>query len=244
LQKRDLEWLKHLDFKLNLHSLKAEKAIVAQRKVRAASAIPVKPKKKIPKGTKRYELHKLAKATLGIAANLRTAVKLPPGEDLNEWLASHTIDFYNQCNLLYGSIMEFCDEESCPLMTAGPNYKYLWADENNKKPVECPARTYIDNLFTWIQGKLDDEEVFPTTMDKPFPKTFKQEVQVILKRLFRVFAHIYVHHFLRIQELGEEAHLNAAFKHFLFFTEEFDLVDKKELMPLAELIERFTGRRL
>jgi Mob1/phocein family len=35
------------------------------------------------------ELHKQAKATLGIAQNLRSAVKLPPGEDLNEWLAVH-----------------------------------------------------------------------------------------------------------------------------------------------------------
>jgi hypothetical protein len=35
------------------------------------------------------ELHKQAKATLGIAQNLRSAVKLPANEDLNEWLAVH-----------------------------------------------------------------------------------------------------------------------------------------------------------
>lgn len=45
-----------------------------------------KPKKPQPKGTKRYELHKQAKATLG-SGNLRLAVKLPEREDINEWLA-------------------------------------------------------------------------------------------------------------------------------------------------------------
>jgi MOB kinase activator 1 len=45
-----------------------------------------KPKKSFSKGTKRYELHKHAKATLG-SGNLRQAVVLPEREDINEWLA-------------------------------------------------------------------------------------------------------------------------------------------------------------
>ena len=41
-------------------------------------------------------------ATLG-QGNIREAVRLPPGEDLNEWLAVNTVDFYNAvstCQLL------------------------------------------------------------------------------------------------------------------------------------------------
>jgi len=45
-----------------------------------------KPKKNIPEGTKQYHLKKYAEATLG-SGNLRLAVTLPEGEDLNEWLA-------------------------------------------------------------------------------------------------------------------------------------------------------------
>jgi MOB kinase activator 1 len=62
-------------------------------------------------------------------------VKLPEGEDLNEWLAVNSghqsigggwhaliqisvVDFYNQINLLYGSITEFCSPQSCPEMKA------------------------------------------------------------------------------------------------------------------------------
>ena len=45
-----------------------------------------KPKKNIPEGTKQYQLKKYAEATLG-SGNLRLAVTLPDGEDMNEWLA-------------------------------------------------------------------------------------------------------------------------------------------------------------
>jgi hypothetical protein len=45
-----------------------------------------RPKKSAPSGTKGAELRKHIDATLG-SGNLREAVKLPPGEDLNEWLA-------------------------------------------------------------------------------------------------------------------------------------------------------------
>ena len=54
-----------------------------------------KPKKNIPEGTHQYDLMKHAAATLG-SGNLRLAVMLPEGEDLNEWVAvnSKTIAFF------------------------------------------------------------------------------------------------------------------------------------------------------
>jgi hypothetical protein len=42
-------------------------------------------------------------------------------------------------------------------------------------------------------------------------------VRTIFKRLFRVYAHIYHSHFKQVCSLGEEAHLNTCFKHFIFF---------------------------
>ena len=45
-----------------------------------------KPKKNIPEGSHQYDLMKHAAATLG-SGNLRLAVSLPDGEDLNEWVA-------------------------------------------------------------------------------------------------------------------------------------------------------------
>uniref|UniRef100_A0A915IM25 Uncharacterized protein n=1 Tax=Romanomermis culicivorax TaxID=13658 RepID=A0A915IM25_ROMCU len=45
-----------------------------------------KPKRNIPEGTKQSELLARANATLG-SGNLKQAVTLPEGEDLNEWVA-------------------------------------------------------------------------------------------------------------------------------------------------------------
>lgn len=131
-----------------------------------------RPKKNFAKGTKLHQLHKYAKAhakaTLG-AGNLQDAVLLPEGEDRNEWLAVSTVDFFNQINLLYGSIEEYCTKECCPLMTAGPQYEYHWADGVNvKKPIKCSAPEYIDYLMNWIQVQLDDESLFPSQLGSFF----------------------------------------------------------------------------
>jgi MOB kinase activator 1 len=40
--------------------------------------------------------------------------------DLNEWLAVNTIEFYNEISLLFGTLMEYCVPETCPVMSAGP----------------------------------------------------------------------------------------------------------------------------
>ena len=78
-----------------------------------------KPLRQIKEGGRGYELRKIAQMTLG-SGNMSLAVELPSGEDLNEWLAVNTIEFYNEISLLYGTLMEFCTQESCPIMSAGP----------------------------------------------------------------------------------------------------------------------------
>jgi MOB kinase activator 1 len=82
--------------------------------------------------------------------------------------------------------------------------------------------------------------IYTSIADVPFPKNFQPVVKQIFKRLFRVYAHIYYSHFHKIVSLGEEAHLNTCFKHFYYFITEFNLVDKKELLPLQELIDNLT----
>ncbi|XP_016905124.1 MOB kinase activator-like 1 isoform X2 [Apis cerana] len=172
-----------------------------------------KPKKNIPEGTHQYDLMKHAAATLG-SGNLRLAVMLPEGEDLNEWVAVNR-----------------------------PKYEYHWADGHTvKKPIKCSAPKYIDYLMTWVQDQLDDETLFPSKIGVPFPKNFLSIAKTILKRLFRVYAHIYHQHFSEVVQLGEEAHLNTSFKHFIFFVQEFNLIERRELAPLQELIEKLTAK--
>jgi len=214
-------------------------ASIGERLGLAKKTTTFKPKKNIKEGTKQYQLKKYAEATLG-SGNLKLAVTLPEGEDLNEWLAVNSVDFFNQINMLYGTITEFCTPQECPVMSAGPKYEYHWADGVKQQATKVDAPKYVDLLMVWVQGQLDDEALFPSKIGMPFPKNFVQIVKNIFKRLFRVYAHIYHSHFTKIISLGEEAHLNTSFKHFIYFVQEFQLIEKKELAPLQELITTLT----
>jgi len=195
-----------------------------------------RPKKKWDEGTMKYNLHKKAKASLKAGIDLREVVALPEGEDLNEWLAVHVVDFHNRICLLYGTISEHCTEESCPTMSGGPKYEYYWADNDRyKKPTALPAPQYVVLLMDWVDAQINDAALFPPESDTPFPKNFLPMVKNIMKRLFRVFVHVYIHHFDRIRAIGAEAHINQCYKHFYFFINEFHLIEKRELNPLKEM---------
>ena len=176
------------------------------------------------------------------SGNLREAVLLPPGEDLHEWLAVNTVDFYNAISMLYATLAEYCTEGSCPTMCAGPKYEYRWADGVKvKKPIACSAPQYVDYLLTWVESQVDDEALFPQAQGADFPGNFPDVVRKIFTRLFRVYAHIYHSHFPQICTLGAEAHLNTLFKHFIYFTTAFGLVKREELAPLGELVDGILG---
>ena len=97
---------------------------------------------------------------------------------------------------------------------------------------------YHDRLFDWIQEQIFDESLFPRDTDVAFPRTFKSTCKKILSRMFRVFVHVYIHHFDRLTALRAEAHGNTLFKHFYYFVKEFQLVDEKEFAPLVDLIDK------
>ncbi len=58
-----------------------------------------------------------------------------------------------------------------------------------------------------------------------------------------MFAHVYHHHVEHVQALDISVHLNTSFRHFVYFVLEFQLIEKKELAPLSELIASFTGEK-
>jgi len=168
---------------------------------------------------------------------------LPHGMDRNVWLAKNTIDFYNDIAQLYGLIKEFCTDKSCPVMNAGPKFEYLWQDETKyKEPTKLSAPEYFEQLCSWVEGKLNDEQIFPTKKGSKYPSDFEDTVAAIFKRLFRVYAHIYHGHGSHIRDLGRD-HLST-FRDFVFFTTEFNLIRRKEeLEPLAEQMQLLLGKK-
>eukprot|EP00471_Norrisiella_sphaerica_P006952 CAMPEP_0184491038 /NCGR_PEP_ID=MMETSP0113_2-20130426/19493_1 /TAXON_ID=91329 /ORGANISM="Norrisiella sphaerica, Strain BC52" /LENGTH=246 /DNA_ID=CAMNT_0026875225 /DNA_START=352 /DNA_END=1092 /DNA_ORIENTATION=- len=193
----------------------------------------------------REALHRIARQynTLG-SGDIEQAVKLPTGKDgkkvdLNEWLSVNTIDFFNEMSLMLGSLLadNICTKRTCPQMRAGPKFKYMWADGvKYKTPVVLCATEYIDCLMDWVESQLDDEDIFPVNSDN-YPKNFQNVVKTIFRRLFRVYAHLYHHHFEQIEKAAGDIHLNTAFKHFILFSLNFGLIPKDERGPLQDLIK-------
>jgi len=188
--------------------------------------------------SRRDVLHsKMMKSFLD-ASQPEKAVKLPDGEELNEWVAVHTVQFFEALQRIYATTAEYCTVKSCPSMTAG-KAEYYWKDgEKYKKPTRVPAATYIEELFNWVSSEISDPKLFPVEEGAAFPPKFMSRVKDIFRRLFRVYAHIYYHHFEEIRKVGANAHLNSCFKHFIYFSLEFNMIEKSDLAPLQELIDR------
>ncbi|CAB4252866.1 similar to Saccharomyces cerevisiae YIL106W MOB1 Component of the mitotic exit network [Maudiozyma barnettii] len=193
--------------------------------------------------TTHQDIKEIVETTLGSEGVLNQAVKLPKGENENEWLAVHVVDFYNQINMLYGTITEFCSPESCPRMIATNEYEYLWSFEKGRSPVSVSAPKYVECLMRWCQDQFDDELIFPSRRDGVFPDRFIDKVIIpMLRRLFRVYAHIYCHHFNEVLELNLQTVLNTSFRHFCLFAQEFNLLRPSDFGPLLELVTELRDR--
>jgi len=172
--------------------------------------------------------------------SLKQSVKLKEGADFNDWLAYHMEYFRYQISLLYGIIEEYCTS-SCKIMTAGPRFQYFWKDDNSDKPIKVSACDYFRLLMDWIGALQEDEAVFPSNTQMPYPANFPEIIKPIFRRLFRVYAHLYYSHWSKLTSFVTESQLDGSMMHFYFFCHEFKLIDEDEFEPLQMLIEQLNA---
>ena len=59
-------------------------------------------------------------------------------------------------NLIYGTVCEQCTETSCPTMSGGPKFEYLWQDGvKYKKPTHLPAPQVCSIFLKNLRFKLN-----------------------------------------------------------------------------------------
>jgi hypothetical protein len=74
------------------------------------------------------------------------------------------VDFFNRINLIYGTVSEYCTTTTCPTMSGGPKFEYLWADGGKyKKPTALPAPQYVALLMDWVEAQINNETLFPVS---------------------------------------------------------------------------------
>ncbi|KAG5996173.1 hypothetical protein E4U43_002906 [Claviceps pusilla] len=71
-----------------------------------------------------------------------------------------------------------------------------------------------------------------------FPRQFAETAQIIFRQIFRVYAHLYWHHFITpFYHLNLEKQLNSCFSHFILTATTLDMLDLDELEPMQHLLD-------
>lgn len=166
---------------------------------------------------------------------LNYITEIPEGLECREWLALHTIGFFEHVNLIYGTVSEFCTNTSCPDMLGPGPRNYMWMDERGKKS-RVSAPQYVDYVMTYIQKTVNDETQFPTKHGNEFPSNFESIIKRVHRLIFHVIAHIYHSHFREVVLLGLHAHLNSLFAHVIEFNIQHNTIENKETEVLQDLI--------
>ncbi len=117
------------------------------------------------------------------------AVKLPYGEDFNEWLAANSkctsfftfmllflfteiifydlnlelaLDFFNEIRLIWDIIVEAGYVDEGPGKGFPLGFEYRWADNRSRSPITCSGPQYIQYVIDWIDAEINNEALFPT----------------------------------------------------------------------------------
>ena len=80
----------------------------------------------------------------------------------------------------------------------------------------------------------------PASSGYEFPPDFSNIVKKTFRTYFAIIAHIYYHHFTAIKTLNLHDGLNTLFLHFMYFVQEFKLMETKEWACLEELLRVLT----
>lgn len=129
------------------------------------------------------------------------------------------------------------------------------SSSKKKKVIRCSAKDYVNFAMDWIDDEIENISLlsFEAPSSKPTGSScvyssseadkcsgFLEVIRDIFKKMFRIYAIIYAGHLRALEELELLTHVNTAFKHFLFFMWEHDLVsDVREFIPVGTLVETF-----
>lgn len=172
--------------------------------------------------------------TLG-SNELHALVQTPGGENDNDWIALHIMDFFNEVTMLSEIATAHDDAEQFSMPGKGfpQGFVYKWRDAKGKKAVSVSGPEYINFTIAYIEGLLDDEKIFPTEDPPVYGDEFRPSAKEIYTKMFRIFAILYGAFLETMKKVEVNEHLNTCFKHFMFFSYAHGLTPKaKELSPL------------
>ena len=102
---------------------------------------------------------------------------------------------------------------------------------------------WINKQYTVCRGHCGLDIVVTALLlcipaDMEFPQDLFQIIKKIYRYYFHILAHLYHNHFHEYLNLGVHDCLNTLFLHFVYFVQEFQLLESRELSPLEDFIQK------
>ena len=197
-------------------------------------------------------LHAYTQRTLGSGGTLYEAVVLPRGENCGGWVVVNLFDYFNDLSALWDVVAK---DASLQNFKAGEGYpsgiEYKWKPSGpNSQPFSVSAPDYVNRTMQWAYETLNDKSLFPDDDDEELctsiwsTKLFATTVSTLFKRIFRVYAILYSSFFNTFDALDLSAELNSCFKHFMFFSLEFQLLQDSEVAVLDIIVKPIKAQHM
>eukprot|EP00007_Cunea_sp_BSH-02190019_P003726 CAMPEP_0174236740 /NCGR_PEP_ID=MMETSP0417-20130205/5774_1 /TAXON_ID=242541 /ORGANISM="Mayorella sp, Strain BSH-02190019" /LENGTH=1527 /DNA_ID=CAMNT_0015315423 /DNA_START=44 /DNA_END=4627 /DNA_ORIENTATION=- len=160
-----------------------------------------------------------------------------------KWLTANVIHLFRVTSLFFATIKDQCTSNTCPKMDGSAEIQYKWSVGGGNAH-SMPASEYIEKLGRWFLNHITHPDLFDfdqyTTSSSR--KRITSILQMLYKRVFRVYAHIYYHHWTRIKAFSVTDHFTACCNYHYFFGIENHLLHPKHdlstISPIQSLLRQ------
>jgi len=167
---------------------------------------------------------------------IQYSTALPPFTSPSDWVALKLVDMVKEVSILCIVSRSFCTRASCPRMCAGFHFDYNWVcDEGYAERVSAPS--YMERLLDWAHTLIQDPSKFPKSLDVGYPPEAMAQFKTLYKRIFRVYAHVYLEHYASFEDENALRSLNTSFLHLFLFGREFELLSTQDVSPVMCIVD-------
>eukprot|EP00180_Rhodochaete_pulchella_P000222 Plantae.Rhodophyta-Rhodochaete_pulchella.ctg1157.p2 GENE.Plantae.Rhodophyta-Rhodochaete_pulchella.ctg1157~~Plantae.Rhodophyta-Rhodochaete_pulchella.ctg1157.p2 ORF type:complete len:103 (-),score=13.64 Plantae.Rhodophyta-Rhodochaete_pulchella.ctg1157:822-1130(-) len=92
-------------------------------------------------------------------------------------------------------------------------------------------------MTNWIDEQLNNRAIFPDTPGASFPENYYTVVNAIMRKLFRIYGHVFHAHLDEVIKVGSQQELCSSFRHFVYLAYEYGLLTARDFEPLKGLLE-------
>uniref|UniRef100_A0A2R9AHR9 Uncharacterized protein n=1 Tax=Pan paniscus TaxID=9597 RepID=A0A2R9AHR9_PANPA len=141
-------------------------------------------------------------------------------QNIRLWKCEHLREFCLELNGLVVKLQSECHPDTCTQMTATEQWIFLCAA--HKAPKECPAIAYTRHIFDGAACLLKSNLYFPSRVTK---------LGSLYLRSYRIFSHVYFHHWQIFDEYEKETFLCHRITKFM----KYNLMSRDNLIvPILE----------